>query len=55
VAQISIHDRARYDRYASQLMGVLAGFDGRLLAADEMSPRRSSRAAGRTRRVVSFE
>ena len=35
VAQISIHDRARYDRYVSQFMRVLAGFDGRLLAADE--------------------
>ena len=35
LAQISIHDRARYDRYASQFMRVLAGFDGRLLAADE--------------------
>ena len=35
VAQISIHDRARYDQYVSQFMGVLAGFDGRLLAADE--------------------
>jgi uncharacterized protein (DUF1330 family) len=35
VAQISIHDRARYDRYVAQFMRVLAGFDGRLLAADE--------------------
>ena len=35
LAQISIHDRARYDCYASQFMRVLAGFDGRLLAADE--------------------
>jgi uncharacterized protein (DUF1330 family) len=35
LAQISIHDRARYDHYVSQFMGVLAGFDGRLLAADE--------------------
>jgi uncharacterized protein (DUF1330 family) len=35
MAQISIHDRARYDRYASRFMRVLAGFDGRLLAADE--------------------
>jgi uncharacterized protein (DUF1330 family) len=35
VAQISIHDRATYDRYVSQFMGVLARFDGRLLAADE--------------------
>lgn len=35
LAQISIHDRARYDRYAERFMGVLAGFGGRLLAADE--------------------
>jgi uncharacterized protein (DUF1330 family) len=35
VAQIAIHDRARYDRYVAQFMHVLAGFDGRLLAADE--------------------
>lgn len=35
VAQLSIHDRARYERYVSQFMRVLAGFDGRLLAADE--------------------
>jgi uncharacterized protein (DUF1330 family) len=30
LAQISIHDRARYDRYVSRFMGVLAGFDRRL-------------------------
>ena len=35
LAQMSIHDRARYDRYASQFMRVLAGFEGRVLAADE--------------------
>ena len=35
VAQVSIHDRARYDHYVSRFMRVLAGFDGRLLAADE--------------------
>jgi uncharacterized protein (DUF1330 family) len=34
VAQISIHDRRRYQRYASRFMGVLAGSDGKLLAAD---------------------
>jgi uncharacterized protein (DUF1330 family) len=48
VAQLSIHDRARYDRYASRLMRMFAAFDGRLLAADE-GPR-SWRARGRTRR-----
>jgi uncharacterized protein (DUF1330 family) len=35
VAQISIHDRSRYDRYVAGFMHVLAGFEGRLLAADE--------------------
>lgn len=35
LAQISIHDRERYDRYAARFMKVLAGFHGRLLAADE--------------------
>ena len=35
MAQISIHDRGRYDRYVSQFMPVLSPFDGRLLAADE--------------------
>jgi uncharacterized protein (DUF1330 family) len=35
LAQLTIHDRARYDRYAAQFMGVLSGFEGRLLAADE--------------------
>jgi len=35
LAQISIHDRARYDRYAAQFLGVLQRFEGRLLAADE--------------------
>jgi len=35
VAQISIHDRARYDRYASRFMDVFAGSGGRVLASDE--------------------
>src|SRR4051812_45989546 len=35
LAQITIHDRPTYDRYAVQFLDVLAGFDGRLLAADE--------------------
>lgn len=35
LAQISIHDRERYDRYAARFLEVLAGFEGRLLAADE--------------------
>ncbi|MEO6025763.1 MAG: DUF1330 domain-containing protein [Candidatus Binatia bacterium] len=35
IAQISIHDRKRYDRYASRFAAVLAKFNGRALAADE--------------------
>ena len=35
LAQLSIHDRARYDRYASRFLKVLERFEGRLLAADE--------------------
>lgn len=35
VAQISIHDRARYDRYVAGFMPVLQRHGGRLLVADE--------------------
>ena len=35
LAQLTIHDRARYDRYAARFVGVLNGFDARLLASDE--------------------
>ena len=35
LAQLTIHDRGRYDRYAARFMDVLRHFDGRLLAADE--------------------
>ena len=35
LAQLTIHDRARYDRYAAQFLDVLNRFNGRLLAADE--------------------
>ena len=35
VAQLSIHDRARYDRYAAAFLPTLEPFGGRLLAADE--------------------
>ncbi|AEV85111.1 hypothetical protein ACWT_4087 [Actinoplanes sp. SE50] len=38
LAQIAIHDRQRYDRYAAAFMPVLTRYHGRLLAADE-SPR----------------
>ena len=35
VAQITITDRAAYNRYQSRFMEVFARFNGRLLAADE--------------------
>jgi uncharacterized protein (DUF1330 family) len=35
VAQISIHDRERYERYVARFMAVLTQYGGRLLAADE--------------------
>ena len=35
LAQMTIHDRARYDRYASQFFPTLEPYGGRLLAADE--------------------
>ncbi len=35
LAQLTIRDRARYERYARRFAEVLARFDGRLLAADE--------------------
>jgi uncharacterized protein (DUF1330 family) len=35
LAQIAVHDRARYDRYAMGFLATLKPFGGRLLAADE--------------------
>ena len=35
IAQLSIHDRVRYDRYMAAFMPVFAKYGGRLLAADE--------------------
>ncbi|MFF5234925.1 DUF1330 domain-containing protein [Dactylosporangium sp. NPDC000521] len=35
IAQISVHDRPRYERYVAQFMPVLKQYGGRLLAADE--------------------
>jgi uncharacterized protein (DUF1330 family) len=35
LAQITIHDRERYDRYVERFAAVFAKFEGRLLAADE--------------------
>jgi uncharacterized protein (DUF1330 family) len=35
IAQLAIHERARYDRYAAGFLPTLKPFGGRLLAADE--------------------
>ena len=35
IAQLSIHDRARYQRYVAVFMPVLTKYGGQLLAADE--------------------
>jgi uncharacterized protein (DUF1330 family) len=35
IAQLTIHDRARYDRYVAGFMPILLHFGGRLLAADD--------------------
>ncbi|RLV10380.1 hypothetical protein CTZ27_04010 [Streptomyces griseocarneus] len=35
IAQLSIHDRARYERYVARFLPVLQQYGGRLLAADE--------------------
>jgi uncharacterized protein (DUF1330 family) len=35
IAQLSITDRAVYDRYQAKFMGVMSRFKGRVLAADE--------------------
>jgi uncharacterized protein (DUF1330 family) len=35
IAQLKITDRATYDRYQAKFMGVMKGFQGRVLAADE--------------------
>ncbi|MBZ5506474.1 MAG: DUF1330 domain-containing protein [Acidobacteriia bacterium] len=35
IAQLTITDRATYDRYQAKFMGVMKRFQGRVLAADE--------------------
>ena len=35
IALLSVHDRARYDRYVAAFMPVLRKYGGRLLAADD--------------------
>lgn len=35
IAQITIHDRARYEEYGSGFMEIFSKYDGKLLAVDE--------------------
>lgn len=35
IAQLTIHDRERYQRYVAAFMPILTRYGGRLLAADE--------------------
>lgn len=35
IAQLSVHDRPRYDRYVAAFMPVLRKYGGRLLAVDD--------------------
>jgi uncharacterized protein (DUF1330 family) len=35
IAQLTITDRAAYDRYQAKFMGVMKHFQGRVVAADE--------------------
>ena len=35
IAQLTIHDRARYQRYAATFLPILTKYGGQLLAADE--------------------
>lgn len=34
ISQITIHDRAEYDKYSDQFMGVFQEFNGKVLSAD---------------------
>jgi uncharacterized protein (DUF1330 family) len=54
VARVAIHDRAAYDRYASQFMRVLGRYDGRLLVSDERPEPMEGDWDGRKLVVLSF-
>jgi uncharacterized protein (DUF1330 family) len=51
IAQLSINDRARYDRYVGRFMPVLQAYGGRLLIADE-GPEVLQGAWGRDKLIV---
>ena len=54
VARVAIHDRAAYDRYASQFMRVLGRHDGRLLVSEERPEPMEGDWDGRKLVVLSF-
>ncbi|HEX8380906.1 MAG TPA: DUF1330 domain-containing protein [Allosphingosinicella sp.] len=54
VAQIRIHDRARYDAYAAAFMPVLIQYGGRLLAADEAPAVLEGQWPGEKLNIISF-
>jgi uncharacterized protein (DUF1330 family) len=54
VARVAIHDRAAYDRYASQFMQVLGRYDGRLLVSEERPEAMEGDWDGRKLVVISF-
>ena len=54
VARVAIHDRAAYDRYASQCMRVLGRYDGRLIVSDEAPEVMEGDGDGRKLVVLSF-
>ena len=54
VARVAIHDRAAYDRYASQFMPVLTRYGGRLLVSDEAPEAVDGAWDGRKLVVMSF-
>jgi uncharacterized protein (DUF1330 family) len=54
VAQIRIHDRARYDAYAAAFMPVLIQYGGRLLAADEAAAVLEGEWAGQKLNIIAF-
>src|SRR5438105_2926265 len=54
IAQLTIHDRPRYDRYAAGFMPVLIKYGGRLLASDEAPQRLEGDWAGDKVVMIAF-
>jgi len=55
VAQLTIHDRGRYDRYMAAFMPILRQYGGRLLAADEHPEVTEGQWAGDKVVLLSFD